>query len=129
MNKELKKIAFEQLEKLNQFKIEDEVLILDFDKQKITLESVHERDCCESVYAEWEAISDYSRIIGKKYESLTIKGVEGEGLLLCFDNEKVFIPCYNEQNGYYSDDLSIIIKHNGRTEEIDIYEYKKDNIE
>ena len=42
--------------------------------------------------------------------------------------EKFFIPCYNEQNGYYSSNLELIL-HKGKAKEtIDVSEYVKDEI-
>lgn len=42
--------------------------------------------------------------------------------------EKFFVPCYNEQNGYYSDKLELILHKNNETEKIDITDFVEDNI-
>jgi hypothetical protein len=90
----------------------------------------HDQDCCEHVYADWDAVKLYEKdLLGKTFKELVIKGIEGAGFLLCFYKDweksvKIFVPCYNEQNGYYSSDLSLII--NGK--KIDISSFVEDNI-
>ena len=106
----------------------------------IILSTYHEQDCYENVYADFSVIKYYKDIIvGKKLGDLTIKAVPEMGFLLCFEEKethlwyenficKIFIPCYNEQNGYYSSELSLIID-DGEKIEIDISdltEYRED---
>jgi cellulose synthase/poly-beta-1,6-N-acetylglucosamine synthase-like glycosyltransferase len=63
-----------------------------------------------------------------------IKSVEDMGFLLCFEEsygygEKVFVPCYNEQNGYYEDNLELIISVDGVKTKIDISNLVEDHID
>jgi hypothetical protein len=100
-------------------------LSLSLGGRTIKIEDYHNQDCCESVYADWDVIKDYlPSIKGKRFNSLTIKEVEGMGFLLCFEggyhNTNVFVPCYNYQNGYYGDDLALNISDGNTTTKIDI---------
>ena len=63
----------------------------------------HEQDCCESVYADFSNLD--SDILKHKFESISLEEVN-EGFRFG-DTRKYFVPCYNEQNGYYSDYLEI----------------------
>lgn len=66
----------------------------------------HDQDCCESVYADFEAIDD----IAYDYEfeePLTFEEVENFGFRFGNKGKMVSVPCYNCQNGWYSDDLEI----------------------
>lgn len=85
---------------------------------KIHLESCHEPDCCEHVFADFSAIKYYmDYLTGKNLDEIILKEVPAMGFLLCLvhddlgsypeDVTKIFIPCYNHQNGYYSDELGI----------------------
>lgn len=84
----------------------------------------HNQDCCEQVYADWEQIDDL--FTSQDFESISIEQVEGNG----FKINGFFVPCYNNQNGYYSSDLAlIIISTDGKKIEIDISNSVKDNID
>jgi hypothetical protein len=106
-----------------------------FGKEKIEITDYHDQDCCENVYADFDGINYYiDSIIGKLVKEIIIKGVEEMGILICFyfdydKSEKVFIPCYNSQNGYYSDNLSLIITRGNTRKEIDIRDFKEDNLD
>lgn len=60
---------------------------------------------------------------------LLIDGVPGAGFnIISIIGERFFIPCHNEQNGYYSSNLELILDK-GKTQEImDISEFVKDDI-
>lgn len=89
-----------------------------------TITHHHEQDCCESVYADFESLKDQD-IKEKDFKEIKIEGVKGSGFRL----NGYFIPCYNEQNGYYSDDLELVIKHpNGDRTIKDITEFVEDKI-
>ncbi len=84
----------------------------------------HSQSCCERVYAEWKAFEIenvwfwYNEKLSIEMITNNIELVEGVGFRLF----KQFIPCYNIQNGYYGDDLTLCIKNlqtNG-LKEIDI---------
>lgn len=77
----------------------------------------HEQDCCESVYADFSNLD--SDILKHKFKSISLEEVN-EGFRFG-DDRKYFVPCYNEQNGYYSDYLEI---HYGKVVRV-IDGYKK----
>lgn len=79
----------------------------------------HEQECCEWVYADWEYLRDTTFNYDKKIIGF-IK-VEDEGIrLVDEDNIEHFVPCYNSQNGYYSNDLSLVVEYDD--DEKDIYD-------
>lgn len=99
------------------------------DQEPITINYHHDQNCCERVYADFSNVKHHSnRIVGKNIKLLEIKGVPQIGFLLCFYNhdsypyisEKILVPCYNEQNGYYSSDLELEIKQGEKITKIDI---------
>lgn len=105
------------------------------------LEYYHEQDCCEHVYADFEILKDYnvSTKTGKTInikeidfeESLVelIDGVKGQGFnMISKIEEKFFVPCYNEQNGYYSSELRLILYKEKAKEIMDISDCVEDNI-
>lgn len=76
---------------------------------KITYE--HEQDCCEDNYADFEQIDD----LAKQYEfqgELIFEKTEDTGFRFGDKRCMFFVPCYSEQNGYYSNELSIY--HNNK---------------
>jgi len=101
----------------------------------IKLEAKHNQDCCERVYADFGILSYYltennylpslCKRYAEIYTKLIIKKVKEIGILLIFFKnkyyqQKILIPCYNEQNGYYSNELTLKITHNEKEEEINI---------
>ena len=108
---------------------------------KYELEYYHEQDCCEHVYADFEVLKDYN-VSTKTGKTINIKeidfkenllelieGIKGQGFnILSKIGEKFFIPYYNEQNGYYSSNLRLILYKNGIEETVDISDYVEDNI-
>ena len=103
------------------------------------LEYYHEQDCCEIVYADFEVLKNYnvSTKTGKniKIEEIEFSenlrefavGIEKMGFnMISKIGEKFFIPCYNDQNGYYSSDLELILYKEETKEIMDISEFVKD---
>lgn len=74
----------------------------------------HEQDCCESVYADFGAVK--SLLFAKsEFTKITIEGVKDVGIRIGYSEDDFecnydIIPCYNSQNGYYSNDLDLVIK-------------------
>ena len=67
----------------------------------------HYQDCCEYNYADLEQLDDLARDT-EFDEPLEYEAVEESGFRFGNKNGKMFfIPCYSEQNGYYSDDIEI----------------------
>lgn len=105
------------------------------------LESYHEQDCCEHVYADFEVLKDYnvSTKTGKtinikdidfeEHLEYLIQGIENEGFnMISKIGEKFFIPCYNSQNGYYSSELELILKRGEVKEFMNISKFVEDDI-
>lgn len=112
-----------------------------FDKGYI-LNYFHDQDCCEQVYADFTVLETYnvSTKTGKNInikeidfeENLNklVKGIKGQGFnMISKIGEKFFVPCYNDQNGYYSDKLELILYKKDSKETLDITDFKKDIID
>lgn len=105
--------------------ITDEHILFD-NGTKIT--DYHGQDCCERVYADFESLKTTS-IMDKNFRDIRITGAKDSGVKL----NGYFIPCYNDQNGYYSSDLELIIEYPEKkglktTKRIDITEFVEDQI-
>lgn len=109
----------------------------------IEIKAYHEQDCCERVYADFSVLEYHLKdLIGFTFQEIFIKPVAETGFLLCFEHgergdeesyddyeiKKILIPCYNEQNGYYSSNLELIIKHGDTKEVTDISDCVEDHI-
>ena len=106
------------------------------------LSHYHIQDCCEDVYADWEYLKQYN-VLPSTGENISIYDIEFDdsitnnieyeknmGIkLISKTGDKWFIPCYNEQNGYYSSNLNLIIEFEDKpTITIDITDYVEDKI-
>ena len=118
------------------FGVKDDKLIIEFEKDKIVLDSYHDQDCCEHVYADFEIALAYKKHLseGGEIKSLSIKGVRDMGIMLVFKGDhyladRILIPCYDEQNGYYSSKLKLIIDHNGKKSRWDISDFVEHKFE
>lgn len=93
------------------------------DGKDLLLLDVHEQNCCESVYADFSSLQSLKE---ERFtvERLTVKLVPEMGFLLCFDQgygqKKVAVNCYNEQNGYYSSDLELLLRYDGKEHRVDL---------
>lgn len=98
-------------------RIEEDKIVFDDDSE---LRYYHDQDCCEHVYADFMYIKDYNCLGKNKNETVfelefdlsnlksKIEIVKDEGIcLLDKNNNKIFIPCYDVQNGYYSSELEL----------------------
>ena len=75
-----------------------------------TIEYDHNQDCCEWNYADFEQLDDLARNTDFD-ENLEFKALEDEGFMFGNSPDKMFfVPCYSEQNGYYSSDIEIYYK-------------------
>ena len=80
------------------------------DGSKITHD--YNPQCCENNYADFEQIAD---CVGMSFSlPLTFEKVDGAGFRFGNGINMVFVPCYSEQNGYYSSELMIFF-YNGET--------------
>lgn len=87
----------------------DEVAVVFDNGNKITF--FHSADCCEWNYADFPQIDDIAR--GWDFdENLDFEAVDGYGFRFGnLPNKMVFVPCYSDQNGYYSSDVDIYYKN------------------
>lgn len=103
-----------------------------FDNGEI-LSYYHEQDCCEAVYADFKGM----QVMGVQPENFvyaheldffdnvldSIVPIEGLGFFLVSKQGIcIMVPCYNDQNGYYSSDLALCYKG----KKLDISECVKD---
>lgn len=89
----------------------------------------HYQDWCESVYADFAYLEDEAGIYELEFnEELDFEPVEYSGFRFGNKNKTmIFVPCYNEQNGWYSDDLSIYYNGEEVLNNTDVY-FSEDNI-
>ena len=86
--------------------VTDEAIIFD-NGNKITFD--HDQDCCESNYADFEsAVTPNTLNYDYDFSPELLFGfVKEEGFLFGNPGHLIFVPCYSEQNGYYSIDIDI----------------------
>lgn len=81
----------------------------------------HKQDCCEYNWADFSVLEIFYK--DEEFDDFEIIPVDECGFLLslktktfcsyyygAFSSKKIFIPCYSDQNGYYSSDLTIIVR-------------------
>lgn len=86
-------------------KVTDEQIIFD-NGNTITFD--HARDCCEENYADFSILNENN--INWNYDfddQLKFESIENLGFKFGSDGRWIFIPCYSEQNGYYTDKIDI----------------------
>ena len=84
--------------------VTDEAIIFDNGKS-ITFH--HDQDCCEDNYADFKQLDSIAREY-EYVEPLIFEEVQGSGFRFGDHCSMFFVPCYSDQNGYYSDDIDII---------------------
>lgn len=73
-------------------------------KDRITYD--HLQDCCEHNYADFQQIDDVAK--ETIFENpLSFEPVPDYGFRFGNKNKMFFVPCYSDQNGYYSSDVDI----------------------
>lgn len=77
---------------------------IEFDDKTVLID-YHDQDCCESVYADFSNLD--SDIMSYDFKEIKIKPVK-HGFKFGDSRRMFFVPCYNEQNGYYNDALDIL---------------------
>src|SRR4051794_14224088 len=105
----------------------------------ITITDEHEQDCCERVYADFSAFEHHLKQLNAMgVRRLEIKAVQGTGLVFFFYQHSdysepnrvgVLVNCYNEQNGYYSSNLQLVIRIGKSEQKIDVSEVVYDRID
>lgn len=90
--------------------ITDEQIIFD---NGTSISFDHNADCCEYNYADFNQLDDVAK--STFFDSnLCFEFVDGAGFRFGNQPDRMFfVPCYSEQNGYYSTDISILC--NGET--------------
>ena len=81
-----------------------------FDNNK-AITYYHNQDCCEYNYADFEQIDDLA-LTTEFDEDLKFEAIDEAGFRFGNENKMFFIPCYSEQNGYYSSDIDIFYNGN-----------------
>lgn len=83
---------------------------IEFDNgEAITFE--HCQECWEDNYADFEQLDDIAR--ATKFKSpLQFEKVEDAGFRFGNKGKMFFVPCYSDQNGWYSSDLQIYYNRN-----------------
>ena len=71
----------------------------------------HDQDCCEDNYADFEQLDDIARSY-KFDEDLVFEAVPESGFRFGDKRAMFFVPCYSDQNGYYSSEISIYYNRN-----------------
>jgi len=88
----------------------------------IDIDDFHSQDCCEQVYADFSALNDTGFENEMKRIKPTFEQVVAsiEKLSYGFRVMGYFVPCYDIQNGYYSNNLEIRITEKGKKFVIDV---------
>lgn len=84
--------------------ITEEKIIFD-NGNEITFD--HEQNCCEYNYADFEQIKDDPYINMEFEPELDFEFIENIGFTFGNGWKKIFVPCYSDQNGYYTDEIDI----------------------
>lgn len=73
----------------------------------------HGQDCCEENYADFKQLDNVAR--STEFElPIVFESVNNYGFRFGNKPDKMFfVPCYSDQNGYYSDEIEI--EYNGDT--------------
>lgn len=71
----------------------------------------HCADCCEWNYADFAQLDDIARLHDFDTQ-LQFEAVDGAGFRFGDNQAMFFVPCYSEQNGYYSSDVDIYYNGN-----------------
>ena len=70
----------------------------------------HDQDCCEYNYADFGQLDDIARNYDYNTAKLRFEAVEDSGFRFGDHPYRMFfVPCYSEQNGYYTDELDIYL--------------------
>ena len=67
----------------------------------------HDQDCCERNYADFEQLDDLARAHDFNMKEMQFEPLDHAGFRFGDNRRTFFVPCYSEQNGYYTIDLDI----------------------
>ena len=88
--------------------ITDEMILFE-DGSKITYD--HDQDCCERNYADFEQLDDIARMTDFDTNNLVFESTEDSGFRFGNEGKMFFVPCYSEQNGYYTTHIDIYLNN------------------
>lgn len=71
------------------------------------IQAIHCPDCCEWNYADWDNLD--TEALDYNFDTSKLKFEKAYGGFRFGDssNRMFYVPCYSEQNGYYSSDLQL----------------------
>lgn len=72
---------------------------------KITYD--HKQECCEENYADFEQLDDEARAYDYDEQNMKFEAIDDSGFRFGDNRRMFFVPCYSDQNGYYSSDIEI----------------------
>jgi len=81
-------------------------------ENNISLHSAHDQDCCENHYLSFSdlTIEDFEGLKFNLGDDKFFKRIEGYGIeLIPVHGHSVKIPGYGSNNGYYSDNLELLL--------------------
>lgn len=68
----------------------------------------HKQDCCENNWADFSQLEDTVAMDFEfNMDELLFESTDGEGFRFGNDGNMFFVPCYSDQNGYYSSMIDI----------------------
>ena len=92
---------------------QDKLVFQSYGNKIIHLYSGHDQDCCESHYLSFEDLtsSDFENLLFDLENDNFFERVEGYGIrLLPINGLPIAIPGYGSNNGYYSDELKLVLE-------------------
>ena len=78
------------------------------DGSRITFD--HSQDCCEWNWADFSQLDDLARAYNFQLP-LRFEAVQNSGFRFGDSRRMFFVPCYSDQNGYYTDEIDIYYTH------------------
>lgn len=86
-------------------KVTDEAIVFD---NGYTISYGHLQDCCEYNYADFSVLNTNTVHVDYDFpDRLNFNFIQDEGFIFGCYGHRIFIPCYSEQNGYYSTNIDI----------------------
>lgn len=68
----------------------------------------HNPECCEYNYADFEQVDDIAMATEFDPENIVFEKADYYGFMFGNKNGRMFfVPCYSQQNGYYSNEVDI----------------------
>lgn len=93
--------------------------IIKFDNG-VEIECYHSQECCEDVYADCKSIDDLVENLEFDTNTLIFEALNTGFRFGNNSSNMTFVPCYNEQNGYYSGNITVFLKKSVISFETDI---------